>query len=266
MSARPRLGPRRVPPRPRRRSPPPGGRRAARRAADGRRAVHLHARRRAAVRDAPDADRGAAVDGARRGGHDPRRHPPAPRARRRCLTSEPAAGRPPRRTRPGCPTATTVQTYVSSRKVGTRRPVRPRSAAVTSDRGPPRARRTVYDPLTRPPDGVAARPVRPPGRLLPERPRDRRLPGDRVRRPSPAARRSSSSATTRGPSRSPRTGPDYRGPDRGRPRRRRDPPADRVDRRPGRRATRSSSSYVPDAPLPPSAFAFTFPPGTTLIY
>ena len=62
-----RLGPRRLTPRPRERDRRARDRRAARRAALGRGAVHVHARRRAPVPHAADADRGALVDGARRG-------------------------------------------------------------------------------------------------------------------------------------------------------------------------------------------------------
>jgi hypothetical protein len=156
---------------------------------------------------------------------------------------------------------TTVQTYVASRKVGTRRPGRPTVRGVTEDGDLP-GRSRVYVPVTLP-DGDAARPVPPPRRVLPERARDRRLPRDRTTSVGgreaivlecdhprtielTADRRTSRSG-------SPWTGSTGDPPPRGVDRRREDARRDRHELRP-RRA------------LPPSAFAFTFPPDTTVIY
>ena len=118
-------------------------------------AVHVHARRRAAVRDAPAADRGV-------GRHDPRR---APRRSSRSLLRHPGDAKVTT-TEPSLGTAgnyelwisdgETVRTYSAAHKLGhgatgpahRRRPRRPR---------PARACRAVYRPADGAADGDAAR-------------------------------------------------------------------------------------------------------------
>ena len=114
-------------------------------------------------------------------------------------------------------------------------------------------------------DGDPARHVRPPGRLLPERAVDRALRdhrhGARDRPRGDPAR----PAITRGRSRSPATDRTT-ALDRGRPRDRRHPPTGR-DRSAGRSPGDAEViDLAPDAPLPPSAFEFVFPTGTTMLY
>ena len=176
-----------------------GGRGAARRAADGGRAVHLHARRRAPVRDAPDAHRGARLDGPRRGDLRSTRSRSGTRARRRSSRRRRSEG-----TTGGYEVwvsdGTTVQTYVASRKLGTRSagaPDGPRRRRRPRPAGPLPGLRAADAA----PGGDAAGAVHPPRGLLPERPGHRRLRGRGDHRPSRAARRSCSSAITRGRSR-----------------------------------------------------------------
>ena len=181
---------------------------ARRRAARPRRAVHVHARRGAALHDAPDADRGALVDGEGRGGARPRRHRAAP-GRGQGAHVGPGRGHDRRLRDVGVATATTVRTYVASRKVGTRRPTRPMVRGVTDDGDLP-GRSRVYVPLTAlPMETLPDLFVHPGGycqNVLATG--DCRVVGSTTRgRPR---WRSCWSATTRGRSRSPRIGPTSR--------------------------------------------------------
>ena len=154
--------------------PRPIGRRARGRALpaglpDRRAAVRLHARRRAPVRDAPDADPGAGR--ARRRGEEPTsstcllRHPgdaqghddPPGRGRRRPVRGLDLG----RRRRPDLRRART-SSAPSDRSATAR-------AASTTRDFPGTSK--VYEPVTALPDGDPARHVRPSGRVLPERPR-----------------------------------------------------------------------------------------------
>ena len=218
-----------------------------------RRALHLHARRRAALRDAPDADRGD--DRGVRGEHLWSTRccsatPATPGSRRPSRTAEPRQLRPVavrRRDRPDLLRRRTTSAP-SGPSGGHSRPRRPRPARPS----------TVYVPVTDAADGVAARHVRPSGRLLPERAGDRAcwiVGTDRI-----GGREAIlvSSATTRGPSRSPPTGRTFSievAFDRA------DGTILRLIEWIGGTVTREATvvSYAPDAPLPPSAFAFAFP-------
>ncbi len=161
------------------RPPAPRGRDAAGRStANHRRAVHLRSRRRAALRHAPDEDRGADRDDR---GRSPRlRRAAAPPSRRSPRHDDRAGRRNARQLRAlavgwgdgpdlrGCPQAR----HQTARADG-------RSGSGRS--GPARDLEGLR-PADGPADGDPARDVRPSGRLLPERPRDRPLPGHRGRR------------------------------------------------------------------------------------
>ena len=175
---------------------------------------------------------------------------------------------PPRGTTDGYETwvsdGATVQTYVASRKVGTRRPVRPMVRGVTDDGDLP-GRSRVYVPLTAlPMETLPDLFVHPAGYC-----QNVLATGDcRVVGTTTVGRprwRSCWSATTRGRSRSTADRPDFAirvTVDR------LDGVILRLEESIGGQVTRDAivTSYVPDAPLPPSAFAFTFPPDTTVIY
>ena len=123
----------------------------------------------------------------------------------------------------------------------------------------------VYEPVTALPDGDPARHLRPPRRLLPERPGHRSVHGHAARTSSRDARRSCSSATTRGRPSSPATGPTSTSRSRSIAR-----PACilRLVESIGGVVTRDAEvvELRPDAPLPPTAFDFVFPTGTTMLY
>jgi hypothetical protein len=158
---------------------------------------------------------------------------------------------------------TVVQTYVASRKVGTRRPIRPTVRGVSDDGDLP-GRARVYVPVTAlPMESLPDLFVHPAGYcqnvlatgdcrvvgsaavggrgaivLECDHPRTIELTADR---PDFAIRLSVD---------------------------RLDGVILRLEESVAGRPTRDAivTSYVPDAPLPPSAFAFTFPPGTTIVY
>ena len=128
----------------RRRRPLPRGRGPPDDPARRRRAVHVHARRRAPVRDAPDADRGADVHGSRRDASSRWTSRCAIRATPGSTTTEPDRG-----------TAgnfelwigdgETVRTFSGTHRLGTSRPVRNRPRGLDGDfPGPAR----VYEPIT----------------------------------------------------------------------------------------------------------------------
>ena len=156
-----------------------------------------------------------------------------------------------------------VRTYASAHRLGTQRPIRNRPRGLDDPDLPGTSK--VYEPVTALPDGDPARHVRPPGRLLPERAGDRALPGHRHR---PRRRSRGDPARVRPPThdRAARRPPGLPHLDRGR------------SRRPGSScawsrsiggespATPRSSSSQPDVPLPPAAFDFVFPTGTTMLY
>ena len=98
-----------------------------------------------------------------------------------------------------------VRTYVAAHKLGTQRPIRNRPRGLDDPDFPGMSR--IYEPVTPLPDGDAARHVRAPGGLLPERAGDRPLQDHRRAPRPPVERRSASAATTRGPSSSRPTGP-----------------------------------------------------------
>jgi outer membrane lipoprotein-sorting protein len=158
---------------------------------------------------------------------------------------------------------TTVRTYIASRKVGTKRPVRPMVRGIVDDDDLP-GRSRVYVPVTQlPMESLPDLFVHPAGYcqnvlgtgtctvtgttevagreaivLECEHPRTVELVADR---------------------------PDFRvriAVDRA------DGVILRLEESIAGRLTRDAivTSYVPNAPLPPSAFAFTFPPDTTFIY
>ena len=115
---------------------------------------------------------------ARTSSHDGRRslrHP----GDARVTTTRAGDGRHGPTTRSGSRTASIVRTYASAHGLGTQRPVRNRPRGL-DDRGLPGSvagLRAGHGAA----DGDPARHVRPPGRLLPERPRHRPLPGHRHR-------------------------------------------------------------------------------------
>ena len=141
----PPVGSRRCPACPNRWHAAAGGRRPRRGAADRRRAVRLHARRRAALRDAPPADRGARLDLARRGDHaDGRRRAPP----RRREGHDHAARRRPARTdyEVWISDGDLVRTYSSTHRLGTQRPIRNRPRGLDDRDFPGTAK--VYEPVT----------------------------------------------------------------------------------------------------------------------
>ena len=158
---------------------------------------------------------------------------------------------------------TTVQTYVASRKVGTRRPARSTVRGVSGKNDLP-GRSRVYAPLTAlPAESLPELFVHPGGycqNVLATG--DCRVvgyvDGGRARGDRPRVRPPADDRDDRGPA-------GLRDPDLGRPL---DGVILRLEESIGGQVTRDAivTSYVPDAPLPPSAFAFTFPPDTTVVY
>jgi hypothetical protein len=158
---------------------------------------------------------------------------------------------------------TTIQTYVSSRKVGTRRPVRSVVRGVTGDRDLP-GRSQVYAPLTPlPMESLPDLFIHPAGYC-------QNVLATGACRVTGAMTVAGREAIVLGCDH-PRTieiaadRPDYRvrlAVDRA------DGVILRLTESVGDQVTRDAivTSYVPDAPLPPSAFAFNMPPGTKLIY
>ena len=158
---------------------------------------------------------------------------------------------------------TTIQTYVSSRKVGTRRPVRARVRGVTGDRDLP-GRSQVYEPVTAlPAESLPDLFVHPAGYC-----QNVLATGTcRVTGAMTVAGREAVVVESDHPRTIEVTAdrPDFGvriAVDRA------DGVILRLTERIGGSVTRDAivTSYVPNAPLPPSAFAFSVPPDTTLIY
>ena len=214
--------------------------------ADPRRAVHVHARRRAALRDAPDAHRGATRRRAARTSSSMDVVAPPPRRRQ---GHDDAPGHGPRGELRDLDLGRRDRPDVRGvHQLGTQRPVRNRPRAASGRRGPPglvaglraaarpcRWRRSRTPSSTRP---ATARTCSRPGAA-----------GSSGTARSAGARRSSSSATIRGRSRWPATGRTSRSRSRSIARRRH-PPAGRVDRRrrhPRRRGHRARAGRAAPA-------------------
>jgi hypothetical protein len=157
----------------------------------------------------------------------------------------------------------TVETYVASRKLGTRRPVRPRVRGVSDDGDLP-GRSRVYVPLTAlPKESLPDLFVHPAGYC-----QNVLGTGDsRVVGSSTVAGREAIVVECDHPRTIAMAGdrPDFTirvSVDRV------DGVILRLEERIAGQVTRDAivTSYVPDAPLPPAAFAFTFPPETTILY
>ena len=157
----------------------------------------------------------------------------------------------------------TVQTYVASRKVGTRRPVRPTVRGVSDDGDLP-GRSRVYVPVTAlPMESLPDLFVHPAGYC-----QNVLATGDcRIVGSSTVAGREAVVLVSHHPRTIEVTAdrPDFVirvAVDRA------DGVILRLEESMGGQTTRDAivTTYVPDASLPPSAFAFSFPPDTTIVY
>ncbi len=156
-----------------------------------------------------------------------------------------------------------VRTYAAAHRLGTQRPIRNRPRGLDDPDFPGMSK--VYEPITGLPMETLPDTFVHPGGLLPEHAGAPAAAPSRAATSWQDARRSCSNATTHARSRSSRTDPDFH-------------ISIAVDRQLGvmLRLVESIGGEVtrraevtdigPDAPLPPAAFDFVFPTGTTMLY